>query len=288
MVTIYTLESSGDRGNIRYIGMTSGTVESRLKNHLAEIKKEYPKSTYKINWIKKQLKLNYKIIITPIDYTEDKDWSWLEQYWIEQFKQWGFKLTNNTLGGEKGLVHNEETIEKLRFKAYFKSYPNNTLEQYKQYKEKKLKLKKRSLKLKKPLKRPIIVLYKETGKFYKEYNSIAECSKDMNLSYNKIQTIVSKRKESNRLKTTYKGFRFIYKSEYNPSLDYSIKTLRTPKFKEIKQFDLQGNYIQSFKTLKEISIKLNIPESTLSVHITGRSKTCRNFIFKYNTLNSLK
>jgi hypothetical protein len=28
------------------------------------------------------------------------DWEWLEQYWIEQFKQWGFILTNHTKGGE--------------------------------------------------------------------------------------------------------------------------------------------------------------------------------------------
>ena len=28
------------------------------------------------------------------------DWEWLEKYWIEQFKQWGFLLTNHTKGGE--------------------------------------------------------------------------------------------------------------------------------------------------------------------------------------------
>lgn len=37
--------------------------------------------------------------MSVIDETTDENWEWLEQYWIEQFRAWGFPLKNIALGG---------------------------------------------------------------------------------------------------------------------------------------------------------------------------------------------
>lgn len=80
---------------VRYVGKSNNPIR-RFKSHLWD----RPKCTsYSYRWIQKLLKQSLKPIMTIIDETED-DWKSLEQYWIAQFKAWGYKLTNLTLGGE--------------------------------------------------------------------------------------------------------------------------------------------------------------------------------------------
>ena len=80
---------------VRYVGK-SINPSRRYHSHLWSKPKVKFHSYY---WIQKLLKNNLKPIITIIDET-DNNWIQLEQYWIEQFKQWGFNLTNVTNGGE--------------------------------------------------------------------------------------------------------------------------------------------------------------------------------------------
>jgi predicted GIY-YIG superfamily endonuclease len=72
-----------------------------LKNHPDKV---YIGKTNKINRRKNAHKCNYgdNVQITIIDQIESndkKDWVPLESYWIEQFRQWGFKLLNQNNGG---------------------------------------------------------------------------------------------------------------------------------------------------------------------------------------------
>lgn len=80
---------------VRYVGK-SKNPHRRYLSHLWQKPKVKYHSYY---WIQKLLKNGLNPILTVIDETEE-DWIWLEQYWIEQFKQWGFNLTNITSGGE--------------------------------------------------------------------------------------------------------------------------------------------------------------------------------------------
>lgn len=78
------------------------------------------RNSYRARWINslkiKGLKPNIEIIdIVPKD-----QWEFWEQYWISQFKTWGFNLVNTTIGGGgicdgfwKGKKRSEETIKKL-------------------------------------------------------------------------------------------------------------------------------------------------------------------------------
>lgn len=105
MITIYTL-SDPITLKIKYVGITSKTLEKRLKGHL----KTKNNFTHKANWIKKLQKENLLPIIEEIDVVKFEEWQFWEQYWISQFKSWGYSLTNHTEGGEGtfGYKHTEE------------------------------------------------------------------------------------------------------------------------------------------------------------------------------------
>ena len=91
---IYALENPINN-EIRYVGKTNNP-ERRLHYHWTV---GYKKNNKTGNWLKSLKKKKLKPVMFVID-TTDKEWEWLERYWISQFKTWGFKLTNHTEGGE--------------------------------------------------------------------------------------------------------------------------------------------------------------------------------------------
>lgn len=106
MVYIYTLECPINHVVI-YVGKTINLKE-RYHSHCTPNKRKGGKLYGYLKHIKNN---NLKPILEVIDSTEDINWSWLEQYWISQFKTWGFNLLNVTNGGEKQyhFNHTEET-----------------------------------------------------------------------------------------------------------------------------------------------------------------------------------
>ena len=76
---IYLVENCYNDPNKVYIGKTK---DSRFSSH---------KRTYG-----KDIIYTY---IDEIDSLDKKYWKPLEQYWIEQFRQWGFKIMNKNKGG---------------------------------------------------------------------------------------------------------------------------------------------------------------------------------------------
>ena len=80
---------------VKYVGK-SNNPSRRYRAHLVYTPKN---KSYCHNWIQSLKKKGLKPIMTVIDEVTG-DWEWLEQYWIEQFKHWGFVLTNHTKGGD--------------------------------------------------------------------------------------------------------------------------------------------------------------------------------------------
>lgn len=91
---IYILQDP-ETQEIRYVGK-SHNPKRRLQSHLWDKPKVKYHSYY---WIQSLLKKGLKPIMIIIDEIEE-NWEELEIYWISQFKEWGFNLTNQTLGGE--------------------------------------------------------------------------------------------------------------------------------------------------------------------------------------------
>jgi len=100
MTKIYTL-SDPETNEIRYVGKTIGTLNSRLSKHLCDSKRRGWKY-HTINWINLLLKRGLKPKIELIEEVLDSEWKFWEKYWINQFKSWGFNLTNHRVGGEDG------------------------------------------------------------------------------------------------------------------------------------------------------------------------------------------
>ena len=105
-IKIYTLASTRNLNDIRYIGKTKQTLKRRLQGHLCNAKKAERLRNHKnhnYNWINHELLEGYSIVIEEIDsldFSDNEDWKWFEQYWISQMKIWGFNLTNLTDGGD--------------------------------------------------------------------------------------------------------------------------------------------------------------------------------------------
>jgi group I intron endonuclease len=96
-----------DTNFVRYVGK-SNNPKRRYYKHCSKSKKK----THKVNWINKLLNENKKPILEVIDEVLVEDWSFWESYWICQFKTWGFKLINNTNGGDGCTFANKTSFKK--------------------------------------------------------------------------------------------------------------------------------------------------------------------------------
>lgn len=108
---IYTLDYDD---NIFYIGKTKN-ISNRFYVHKNSAKL---KRSYKERFINKLLKESKEINISILDIVDEESVNYWETYWIEQFRQWGFNLTNTTSGGDggdywSGKTHSDKTKEKL-------------------------------------------------------------------------------------------------------------------------------------------------------------------------------
>ena len=101
MTKIYTL-TDPITGEIKYIGKTTKALSKRLTNHVCNSKHT---RFYTECWIKGLVDKGLRPMIELVDKV-DEDWKFWEQYYISQFKAWGFNLTNLTEGGDgtSGLI----------------------------------------------------------------------------------------------------------------------------------------------------------------------------------------
>lgn len=119
MITIYTLKDP-ITNEVRYIGKTKRKLVDRMYSHTSNYKLEKEKS-YKNSWIKSLKNKNLKPIIEELDLVEENNWEFWEQFYINLFRSWGFKLTNMTKGGEGssggkgclGYKHTEEAKKRI-------------------------------------------------------------------------------------------------------------------------------------------------------------------------------
>lgn len=100
---------------VRYVGLTTQTLNKRLYKHLYEIDLYNSK---KNSWFKKLRKLDLltEIKIQLIEECETQILGEREAYWINEYKNKGYRLTNMTIGGDVGSLgckHTEEALKKI-------------------------------------------------------------------------------------------------------------------------------------------------------------------------------
>jgi hypothetical protein len=193
---IYTLTDPLD-GNIKYVGKTKN-IKERLKRHLSNynLKDSWTAKNKWILWLKKQ---SFIPIIEILDEGNKVNINDLERYWISQLKTWGFKLKNETIGGD-GCEY--WTGKKLSNEHSLKVKLNN------------------------PLRKVICEYNIETNKLIKEYISIGQAKKE---TKHKRETIVNSCEgKSDSLKY---GVYWRYKENYFPYIKRVLQQNEESKLK---------------------------------------------------------
>lgn len=100
-----------ETNQVRYIGKTK-SLKRRYNQHISECSKL---KSHKNNWLLSLKNKNLRPEMVVIDETDKNDWIFLEQWYIQLYRSWGYRLTNLTDGGEGvyGHVHSEQTRNKI-------------------------------------------------------------------------------------------------------------------------------------------------------------------------------
>jgi GIY-YIG catalytic domain/NUMOD3 motif len=85
-----------DTGTIRYIGKADNP-DDRLLKHITNLNRE---RNHKANWIRSLLTKGQRPTVQIIDTVLRSEWKAAEAAYIEFYREQGFKLVNNTRGGE--------------------------------------------------------------------------------------------------------------------------------------------------------------------------------------------
>jgi Uri superfamily endonuclease len=182
---IYFLSSSEFPTYFRYVGRTKKKLSYRLQDH---IKSSTRAKTHKSYWVKQQLQLGNKIIITCIqEGLESKECSIKEANYIKLLPELGYKLTNGTAGGEE--VNSLSEAHKLYLSNLYKG-TEGFFKGQKHTEESKLKMslaQKGRAKPKEVLERLIKVNKKPINQlsfdknFIKKFDSIKEAADELGL-----------------------------------------------------------------------------------------------------------
>jgi len=242
---IYTL-SDPISNEIKYIGKTKN-LKNRLGSHMTpcNLKNTW---TAKSKWLKYLKNNNLKPIMETIDIGDENNIDDLEIYWISQFKTWGFKLKNETDGGQNPTPKGS----KLK-KSHIKSLKNNH-----------------------PNKKPVNQ-YTLDDKFVAEYDSASDAEKKLKL-HHVGDCCRNTRKECGgfyfRFKDNY--FPYIQKIDYWTGTKHKQETVKKMKMnhplrKVVCQYDIETNRkISEYESLHESSEKTGLQRGHISNCCKGK------------------
>lgn len=278
LIKIYTLCSTRDVSNIRYVGKTTDPLKKRLSGHLAEAKQKKAEGythNHKCNWVNKELSEGYNIVIEEVDSEEfdsPDQWQQLEQYWISQFKTWGFNLTNITLGGD-GVLGCKRT-EEARLKTSLSLIGHSVSEETKQKISKQLTGSTRTEDTKNKVRKAIVKLqgrsinqYDLEGNFIKTWEYIKKASIELNIDAANIGSCCNKKPNHYQAG----GYIWRYIDDNSPIILKDIDY--------ILQFDLNGKLLNKWKNMNQASKELDIASNAISRVCSGELKQTKGFVF---------
>lgn len=182
-------------------------------------------------------------------------WKFLESYWICQFKVWGFILLNKNEGGGGLTKHSEDVIEKIR--------------------QSKIGIKQQRTKVRKDKGKKHILDPDIKVGVPKGWVMSEETRKTKNLKQkNKPKhSIESKKKigEFHKGKDNFGNKGKKLKEEHK-------RKSAEGKYKPVLQYDLQGNFIKEYSSLKEVRITF---KGDIQSCCVGKQKTSCGYIWKY-------
>lgn len=233
---IYTLSDPISK-EIKYIGKTKN-LKDRLQRHMTpcNLKQTWQSKT---KWLKYLKNNGLKPIMEVLDQGDENNIDQLEVYWISQFKEWGFKLKNETIGGvqptPKGTKLRKRHIEKL----------------------------KKSIKTKK-----IVVQYTLDNIFVDEYESIADAERKTKFCHIS-DSCNGKRKSCGEFYFRFKDnyFPYVDKIDYWTGAHHNIESIKKMKMnhpfrKIICQYNIENDeliseYLSSYDASNKTGLSRN-------------------------------
>jgi hypothetical protein len=213
------------------------------KVYIGKTKTNYRKYTHKI-------KFGNEMVFTYIDEINSldrKDWEPLESYWIEQFRQWGFDILNKNKGGGGPVIHSKKTREKMSKAWESRIVSKETREKHSQSMTGRKLTAETKDKISKSLK----------GKFLTEEHK------------QKISNSLKGRKVSDK----------VLENSKKPKSQITKEKMRE-RAKPIMQYNLEGNFIKEWKSVKHAQEKLNL-KTGIYCCLEGTNKTAYGYIWKY-------
>lgn len=130
-----------------------------------------------------------------------------------------------------------------------------------------------------------ILCYTLSGQFYKQYDTIGEAAGDINRNYNINITYDGILNCINNFKQdSCGGFQWKYQNSSKEIKDFSQLNNFNGKKCYFIQYDLKGNYINHYLTVKNASQMTNTQESGIIRCAKGEIKHSNSFIWKYGFL----
>jgi hypothetical protein len=251
---IYILRTLDDK-TPRYVGITTGKLNTRLNKHLHDIKRESCKNYHKKNWLSK-----YKesVVIEQIDQADSiEDLKEKEIFYIKKYRESGIKLLNATDGGDGsyGYKHTEEVIKNM-------SGENNH-----RWGKPNLYNKERFGKK---------IEYSKDGKNWILFNSIREAALNTNISFRTIKNICEGDYTIFTNYFRYNGESFKGKRVRKKN-DQSIRKIKVEAF-------VNDEWIL-YKSAKEAAESLNVNRSKIVLVCNGKRLTTGGFKFRYKGVN---
>lgn len=250
-VYIYSL-SCPKTGQIRYVGKTNN-LKKRLFGHLS-LSRKPGKKTHVQCWIGSLLNESINPIIEMLDKVPTDEWVFWEEYWISQIKYWGFELTNKTNGGDG--VDPETNMGRVLSDEHKKKISDSVKQTHKN----------------RPLYNLTETHFKNTvildkDELYKKYIlenlSQPKCAEYFNVS----ETAIFK----NLKKYGIKKDKSIWRKQ--------CKNNR--KSKIVLQFDLDGNFLKEWESVKLIADSFGIKPNFIRRCIKGHRKSAKGFKWGY-------
>lgn len=291
-IYIYSLRDPMDN-QIRYVGKTEH-INKRLWEHINETKNKIlnkEKLNHKNSWINSLLKNNLSPILEILEITQENNWKEREQFFIKEFKENGFKLTNSTKGGDSCNVHSCKRVAKIDYitnsileifnslsdAAYSvgaKSHTrisaccNGTTNTSNKFKWKFLD---ENGNIIPPTKKEFIS--KKVGKFDLEFNLI-----EIYPTLYSTPNFGSVGKVCNGENKSYKEYIWRYLNEDNSIIVPKIKY----KNKTIAQYTKDGQYIKTYLNANVAGSAVNITPDLIIKSCKSNNHSAKGFLWKYN------
>lgn len=198
---------------VRYIGITKKSLKDRLRSHIYEAKYTPEFNWHKSRWINKLLKMNAKPIIKQIKVFPTREEA--EKLESEMILKFKHRLVNIALDSGTFSSNGHRSAMIINSKKVY--------------------------------------VYNFEGEYIKEYNSIIDCSQDMNIYHSTI---------SRCLKGDYKYAKsFQFRFEKFDSIE-SLKDYGTGTSKKITILDNKTGEIKEIKSFKEAKKLFNLSSPT--------------------------